>query len=83
MRILRIAAAAALAACTGACGIIDMDAPCSTYNCGAYQPNTCFHDANGVPSPGCYDYLFQDENGNPLPPVAQPYPEGDPEAAAD
>lgn len=53
---------------------LDWDDPC--YSCGqsSYQP-TCTYDVNGNPMPNCYDYLFKDDNGNPLPPVAQPYPE--------
>jgi hypothetical protein len=44
-----------------------------------YDPTPCTYDYNGNPSPGCYDYLFEDDQGNPLPPVAQPYDEGETE----
>lgn len=75
MKTKRLVVIAAAALGLSACGIIDMDAPC--YSCGQsyYDPTPCTYDYNGNPSPGCYDYLFEDDQGNPLPPVAQPYDE--------
>ena len=51
-------------------------------NGNGYDPTPCTYDYNGNPSPGCYDYLFEDDQGNPLPPVSQPYDEGEPEGEA-
>jgi|FLYM01.1.fsa_nt_gi hypothetical protein len=85
MRILRLAAIVGAALAMSGCGLIDMNAPCYTCGTGYYDSTPCTYDAQGVPSPGCYDYLFEDDYGNPLPPASQPYeePVGEPEAMLD
>ncbi|HEV7229010.1 hypothetical protein [Brevundimonas sp.] len=52
---------------------------------GYYAPRPsapCVVDAYGNRSPSCYDYLFQDDQGNPLPPYYPTQPASDgPDAA--
>lgn len=59
-----VAAAMALSACAELG--LSWDDPC--YSCGQnYQAqSTCTYDYNGVPSPGCYDYLFTTDDGTPV-----------------
>jgi len=70
MRAKRIIAVIAASLSMAACAELglDWDDPC--YSCGqsSYQP-TCTYDVNGNPMPNCYDYLFKDDNGNPIPQV--------------